>query len=592
MIKNTETQRHRVLCVSVLLCILFLAFYPRLFAQNIQVLGLSSKGETKTLEREWRNLSDSIALRQSAERQVEMFQQQGFLEARLANLSRSGRAWVVQFWEGPLYLYQQITLEGLSPLYLQKTGLDRLEKKHASVNWDDFESRLRSCLELFQEEGYPFASFQELAVAYEKAKDDSIWTQIHYAFDSGPLTHIDSIVIEGNHRERDPFIHSLIRLKPGDIYDHRTITAIPNILNNSIYYQKVPAAKVGFHPDRGAKVMLNLERKRAGKFDLLIGLQPPQDNTQRLGFTGTMDIVLVSPLRQGELLEFRFDRITAGTQQTEARLVLPYILRTPLKAEGRFELQKQEEDFLNLDTEAALLYTINPFLSARFSFRNRSSRVLDSTLRDTNRVSADQLDGNRQLFGAGIVYEKVDYRNNPSKGVEANVSLALGRRTIIDNRFLPKEVYENRDLEQAIQEVELSFKWYKQLFPRQILHLANHTYWLGMNDYLRTDQLQVGGSQSIRGFNENAFFTNFYSFFTAEYRFQLERDSYLFLFGDYAYLEDQVEASIQYPMGVGLGMNYGTKAGIISIVYAVGRTADIPFQPSRGRIHIGLINQF
>ena len=560
-------------------------------AQGVQISGISSEKEKRSLERSWSNLNDSMVLTQAIDLYLAQLHQQGFLEASLQGMVHT-ESWNVSLREGPCYLYEKIHLDGLNPLYLQKSGIDRLSGKHMPVDREDLEHRLGECLQFMQEEGYPFASFEELELGYRAQGKDTVLVSIRYAFDAGPLTSIDSISIEGNHREKDAFIYNLIRLKPGDLYNQKTISAIPGILNNSIYYQNVPAVKVGFHPDRGAKLILELERKRAGKFDLLIGLQPPQNNSQRLGFTGTMDIVLVSPLKQGELIQFKFDRITAGTQQTEARLVLPYLLRTPLRIEGSFELLKQEEDFLNLNSEAALLYSINPFLSASFFFRNRSSRVLDSTLRDTLADSALQLDGNRQLFGAGLIYENVDYRNNPSRGLEARLGLAIGRRSIIPNSFLSSKLYENRDLDQAIREAEFSLKWYKQLFRRQVIHLGNHTYWLGMKDYLRNDQLQVGGSRSIRGFNENAFFTDFYSFFTAEYRFQLERDSYLFLFGDYAILQDGVEEKQLFPFGTGLGMNYGTKAGIISIVYAIGRTEDIPFQPSRGRIHIGLVNQF
>ena len=563
-----------------------------LSAQPVTIHGLSSPKETRDLQKAWQTLTDSNVLAQAVEAHVAQLQTQGFLEAGLQELTTSGKSWKVHLYQGPQYFFERIDLIGLRDLYLQKTGIDRQATKRRPVNWVDLEQRLGACLQLMQEEGFPFASFEELEVSYRKQGGDSILVTLQYAFETGPLTKIDSIYIEGNHREKDPFVHNLIRLRPGDLYNQKSISAIPSILNNSIYYQNVPAVKVGFHPDRGAKLILELERKRAGKFDLLIGLQPPQNNSQRLGFTGTMDIVLVSPLRQGELIQFKFDRITAGTQQTEARLVLPYLFRTPLKVEGSFELFKQEEDFLNLNSEAALQYAINPFLSASFFFRNRSSRVLDSTLRDTFSTEARQLDGNRQLIGAGLVYENIDYRNNPSRGLEAKIGLAIGRRSIIENGFLSSKLYEGRDLDQAIREAELSVKWYKQLFPRQVFHLANHTYWLGMKDYLRNDQIQVGGSRSIRGFNENAFFTNFYSFATAEYRFQLERDSYLFLFADYAYLQDQVENKTLFPFGTGLGMNYGTKAGIISIIYAIGRTADIPFQPSRGRIHIGLVNQF
>lgn len=154
------------------------------------------------------------------------------------------------------------------------------------------------------------------------------------------------------------------------------------------------------------------------------------------------------------------------------------------------------------------------------------------------------------------------------------------------------EIYTGIDLRQPSREINFRVKWYYSFFPRNVLHLANHTYWLGMENYLRNDQLQVGGSRSIRGFNENQFFTDFYSFFTAEYRFQLERDSYMFIFGDYAYMENHEAGWVLHPAGFGLGMNYGTKAGIISITYAIGGVEGIAFQPARGKIHIGLVNQF
>ncbi|MCB0837887.1 MAG: BamA/TamA family outer membrane protein, partial [Bacteroidetes bacterium] len=223
------------------------------------------------------------------------------------------------------------------------------------------------------------------------------------------------------------------------------------------------------------------------------------------------------------------------------------------------------------------------------------SRLLDSAFRDTSTMNFSQLDGNRRLFGLGLVYENLDYKLNPGKGWSAFVDVGVGRRMIRENFLLKNafpEVYQDLNLRQPVNEINMEVNWYKTLFPRNVIHLANRTYWLGMENYLRNDQLQVGGSRSIRGFNENEFFTDFYSFFTAEYRFQLERDSYLFLFGDYAYLENNETGTIDYPMGVGFGMNYGTKAGIISLVYAIGRSKEIPFQPARGKIHIGFINQF
>ncbi|MEM7657154.1 MAG: BamA/TamA family outer membrane protein [Bacteroidota bacterium] len=561
-----------------------------LSAQRIS--GLSDEKVQAQLMRQVSGLKDSVALRESVQAWASEQRQAGWLECQLLGISAAKPSWHLQVYRGPQYRYRQVETPGLNALYRQKVELDRLERKQLPINWSQLEEQLAQCLELFQNEGYPFASFARSSLQYTQSGPDVILVDVSYAFDPGPPIQIDSISIQGNHREKDAFLHALMRISPGDPYNQKLIDGIPRLLNNSIYYQKVQTPKLQFYPNESAHLRVDLERKRSGKFDLLVGLQPPTDNTQRFGFTGVVDIVLVSPFRQGELVQFQLNRLTENSQQTQIKLELPYLLRSPVKVSGNLDILKQREDFLNLNADGALSYAINPFLSARFFYRNRSTRLLDSTLRDTAALRLNQLDGTRNSIGAGFVYEDVDYRNNPSKGVDLTLELGVGRRAIQPNGRFKEAVYENIALEQTTREIELQAKWYRKLFPRQVLHLANHTYWLGVDQPLRNDQLPIGGGRSIRGFNENQFFVNFMSFFSVEYRFQLERDSYLFLFGDAAYLEDAVADEIIRPLGMGLGMRYGTKAGIISIIYAVGRTNEIAFQPSRGKVHIGIVNQF
>ena len=72
----------------------------------------------------------------------------------------------------------------------------------------------------------------------------------------------------------------------------------------------------------------------------------------------------------------------------------------------------------------------------------------------------------------------------------------------------------------------------------------------------------------------------------------MEQNSFLFVFCDYGILRDKVTANTYKPIGLGLGMNYETPAGIVSFSYAVGKVGDIAFQPARGKIHVGLVSQF
>ncbi|MEO0468206.1 MAG: BamA/TamA family outer membrane protein [Bacteroidota bacterium] len=591
----------RIICL--IFCLLIVALLPAQTetswppaAVDVLAAGSISRSAQRDLARALRKASDSTQVQELSENWCKAQVTNGYLECWVEGWEWKGERLTVSIFSGPRYFHRSVQLEGLNALYLQKAGLDRLVKKQAAVDWEGLENRLAQVADQFQQEGYPFAAFDDLQLSYTAKGADSILTDISYRFSAGPVITIDSIRIQGNPREQDRFIHDLTRLYPGDVYQQRLIDDIPRLLNNSIYYRNVPAPKVVFTAYNTAHLNIKLEKAQTSKFDVLLGILPPASATQSdqsVQITGTVDVLLVSPFRQGEILQFKFDKLTSTSQQTQLRLQLPYLLRTPLRLEGDFNLLKQEEDFLNLNVQLGGRYAFSPTLSATFAYQLRNSRLLGEAVADT--TSLDQIDGNRQSGSVGFLFDNLDYRLNPSKGVFAQVNLGLGQRTIRENPQLllrNPEIYEDVIRNQPTREIQLDLQWFKSLWPRHVLHLRNRTYYLGMNQYFRNDQLQVGGAKSLRGFNENAFFTDFFSQFTAEYRLQLERNSFLFFFGDYAYLQNRVSNQILRPTGLGLGMNYGTKAGIISISYAVGRTAELAFNPGRGRIHVGLVNQF
>ncbi|MEL6626779.1 MAG: BamA/TamA family outer membrane protein [Bacteroidota bacterium] len=567
-----------------------------LLAQNsfekVTIKGWEAHPDYPRLMRSLKTVKDSIRLVQQLKTFQLLQEEKGWAEIRWDSIAIKDQQAQVKGYLGPIYSLEEITFQGIGELYLEKAGLKNFTRKRRPLYWPALETRLDICLQLFQEEGYPFASFLQQDLQYIPHSRDSIGVAVVYQFDTGPFVTMDTIMVKGNIRENPRFIYNLIRLAPQDVYKNQRIRDIPSILNNSIYYQNVGPAKITFTPYKTARLELDLERKKSSKFDLLVGILPAQNEDQTLQWTGSGDILLISPLSLGTVLEFQFDKLVETSQRTYARLQLPYILRTPFRAEASIELNRQLSDFLTVQGNFAGFYSLSPFLNAKFYFRTRNSRLLQDALVDTTGLTAALLDGNRTSVGAGLTYDNVDYNINPSRGWTADLEIGAGQKTINDNRSLPERWYEEAIPTQPIQEVTLDIHGYYQLARRHILHAANRTYWLGARQYFENDQLQVGGSQSIRGFNENEFFTDFYSFFTLEYRFQLEKRSFLYAFADASYLRNQVRGEQLFPWGTGLGMQYGTKTGLLTLTYAVGRAANIPLQPSRGKIHIGFINQF
>lgn len=588
----TSSQRSMTVLLKAhwLISLLLMCIGNFLLAQNKQ-LGPYVQGLPPNLSGTWQkqlaSLSDSTARVTWLQQAVYDLHHQGYLTAQLTSYQPD----TVFITRGPYYQWSQITITDLPEVWLDRLSLAEL--RGSPFDWGVLEQRLTPILVGHQHQGYPFAAFHRTDLQYQSLSQDTVGAEVAYQFDPGPLIIVDSIQFIGEVRESPAFMLAMTRLRKGMPFDQASLEAVPQILNNSLYFQQVLPPRVTFTPFRTAQVEIEVSPRKAGKVDLLIGfLPPPQQGDGRFEVIGSADLRLVSALRQGEVLAFSFEKLRATSQEAHIEAFWPFVLRTPLSLGAELDFVQRNNDFLNISSSWKAGYAFSPYLTGHVSFGTQGSRLLDSALIDTANLSPDQLDASRQLAGGGLRYENLDNRLSPTKGLVADLSAGVGRRRILRNNSLPEVIYEQLDLDQPVQEISIAIQAYLRLKPRQVLRLANTSYLLRVPTYLRNDQRLLGGNRNLRGFNENQFFADTYTHVVAEYRFLLERTSYLFGFAEFAYLEDHVAQQFQAPMGVGLGMTYGTKAGILSISYAVGRTNEIPFSPGRGKVHVGFVNQF
>jgi len=100
---------------------------------------------------------------------------------------------------------------------------------------------------------------------------------------------------------------------------------------------------------------------------------------------------------------------------------------------------------------------------------------------------------------------------------------------------------------------------------------------------------RIGGLQTLRGFNEQFFFTSSYFISQMEWRLFFEEESYLFAFYDQGFLHTE---RWQLPLGLGGGFSLLTNSGLFSFALAVGRSQDIPFELANMKIHFGYLSRF
>ena len=113
-------------------------------------------------------------------------------------------------------------------------------------------------------------------------------------------------------------------------------------------------------------------------------------------------------------------------------------------------------------------------------------------------------------------------------------------------------------------------------------------------ELFQNELYKIGGFNSVRGFDEDAFYASGFSMLSGELRYLFERNSNVYAFVDFARTEQIINSvkTEQYLSGFGIGTNFNTKAGVFSIAYALGKLDNNPVQLSNSKIHLGYVNRF
>ncbi|MEL6195014.1 MAG: hypothetical protein AAFR66_23355 [Bacteroidota bacterium] len=581
--------------LGCLLLWLSLADFSPIYAQTntpnyLQLSGLTDSFLQEEAKKLFSQAKDSLEIQLVAQKWVESAQAQGWQASTLDHFELRPDSLVLTFYQGPRYFLANLEFTGEFPLS-QDSDLQLYVRKRPPLDWKRLEDKLAESLK-GDSQGYALSSLKLKNVSYQSPEKDIVEASITYEWDSGPRITVDSLQVSGEVREELSFIYAFLGIEKEMPFTQDLIPEIRQRIENSPYFNMDSLPYVKISPTNKATIHLPLSNKNNSRFDILLGiLQQPSENDLSLQITGSADVTLFSPFKRGERFTFLYQKLTTTSQSLFAELAVPYLLGTNFQVEGAFDIRNQEEQFLVRTFHAALSYQFSPSVSARISVNNRSSSLLDSTVNSLATLPP-LLDGVQRSVGTGFRLNELDYVWNPRKGLVADVLLSVGDREIRQNALIDASTYEGLEEKQNLLELNSHVSFFQPLGGRHVLHLANRTYWLKQDTYFLNDLLQVGGARTLRGFNENEFFTNLYSRFSLEYRLLLEKNSFMYTFLDYAYLENQVTQEYLRPLGIGIGMNYETKAGIISISYAAGRTEKQDFQPARGKIHIGFINQF
>ena len=194
----------------------------------------------------------------------------------------------------------------------------------------------------------------------------------------------------------------------------------------------------------------------------------------------------------------------------------------------------------------------------------------------------------------GFVFEKLDYRFNPKKGISFNAQGSIGNRQIKKNPKINDVAYSTVQLKSSQYQLDGELIGYIKLHKNNILKVSAQFASLFGNQIYKNELFRIGGLRTLRGFDEESIYTSTYVIPTIEYRFLFEKNSNIFVFAEGAWYENNSNNNYvnDTPISVGAGINFDTKAGIFNLGYAIGKQMGNTFDLRTGKIHAGLTALF
>ena len=547
-----------------------------------------------------RQFKDSLSVINFLSEQLAQLHGNAFLEASVDSLTFLDSLVTAHLYLGPEYEWIQLK-NGNVPVYILDAIAYRerlYRKKPLRINQLlDLQERL---LEYAENHGYPFA----------KVGLDSIWIgngkgRAQLQLDLGPLILVKKIKIEGNAQISDDYIQQYLGFSIGAPYDNGKVLRVRNRI------QELPFLKLDKDPivtfiGEQAEILLLLSKKKASRFDFVIGVLPQnaagqQMNDRSFLVTGTFNGELQNQFGLGERIYASFEQLRPETQELELAFSYPYSFGLPIGAAIDFQLYKRDTSYLDLESDVGLQYLFEGGNYLKAFWNNRSSTLLtvNEQRLEQQQQLPENLDVRNASFGLEYVFQQLDYRFNPRKGWGVFLRGGAGVKRIEKNNTIVElgyeELYDTLRLRSFQYRLNGKVEGYLPLLTSSTLKgQIDAGSIIGEQAVFFNEQFRLGGNRLLRGFDEESIFATSYAVGTLEYRLLIGQNSYLYTFADYAWVQDKtvVKDIVDFPYGFGAGLTFETGVGLFGVSLAYGKRLDNPLDFSTPKVHFGYVSLF
>ena len=552
---------------------------------------------------------DSLAVRNELANILLQLHAKAYLEASIDSIYRFEKTFFAQIFIGKKYEWASLENGNVEPAFLEQIGFrKRLYQKNKDFYYQEVLKLQESLLAYAENNGYPFA---EVGLKNIVIKEGKVEAQLFMK--KNRLITIEGVEIKGEVKISARYLENYLGVKKGDLYDKSKIQKIRQRIRELPFVQEAKDLTITFKGDK-ATINLFLKKKKASRFDFLVGVLPRTNNTspgtsqRNFLITGTFNADMHNQFGLGERIFAEFQQLSPGTQELELQFAYPYILNFPFGVDFKFDLYKKDSTFLQIESDFGIQYLLEGgnYLKAFWNTQTTNLLTVNESQIIASKKLPTELDLTNSVFGLEYNLQKLDYRFNPRKGWGTLLRAGAGFKRIKENNtilgletsdpnFTFQSLYDSLTLRTFQYQLEGKIEKYFPVFKRSTIKGSITSGWvISESPIYRNEQFRLGGNRLLRGFDEESIFTTNYVIGTLEYRLLIGQNSFLFAFGDYGYTENLTADTREYdtPIGVGAGITFETKIGVFAFSLAVGKQKDNPFDFRSVKSHFGYVSYF
>ncbi len=499
----------------------------------------------------------------------------GYIETHFDTLEDNSLSLVLKLNKGAQYNWDQMTL-GENLQSQNFPFLDSGEFFNSVKLIDGIEKQIN----FYENNGYPFARvyFDSLSISRQEISGKLV-------SDLGDYVVIDSVIIKGGAKTSKQFVLRQIGIAKGQVYNESQIKKIDSKLQNIPFIEVIRSSEVFFTKGK-ATLALYIKDKSASRFDGILGINP-DEITGKLTIVGDVKVNLLNAFKRGERVLLNFESIKENTQNYAFEIDYPFLFGTRVGLITSINYFRQDTTFANLN------------LKGGFSFflENQQRVYVFANVIQSNSLLAQTTTTNQfqslQTIYLGFIYEinTLDYRLNPRKGWAASAELNSGNKTIGSPTGNNNE---EEDLTSFQIKSDVSVSYFIPVFKKSTVKLGVQSGNIFGESIYDNELYQIGGLNTVRGFNQQSFLVSNYAIVTSEFRYLFDRNSAVFGFFDASFYEKKSvdEFVTDTPFGFGAGVNFQTGAGIFTLTYGLGKQQGNPILIKNGKVHFGFVSLF